>query len=358
MLNFTVGPVMMNNEIKKVGAEDIPYFRTQEFSEVYKQIEVTLLKYFFAPEDSRIILMTGSGTASMEAAMINTLTEKDKVLVINGGSFGHRFVELCQTFSFDYEEVVCEFGKTLSYEQLYKYDNCGYTALLVNMDETSSGVLYDMKMISDFCKKNNIFLIVDSISSFLCDNFNMKDLHANIVITGSQKALAIPPGISIICCDSIARNRIYSNTNPCYYFDLKKYLENGTRGQTPFTPAVGIILQLKKRLENIEKNGGVEVEIRIKRELAAYFREKIHSLPLELFADKMSNAVTALQVQEGKDAYLVFETLKNEYGIFVCPNGGEYKHRIFRVGHIGDISIDDINALLSAMNDLMHRDII
>ena len=163
----------------------------------------------------------------MDAAVSNTLDNTDKILVINGGSFGHRFVEICQTYELNYTEIKCQFGKTLTKEQLYKYDNKGYTALLVNLDETSSGVLYDIEMISDFCKKNDIFLIVDSISSFLCDPFNMKRLGVDLVITGSQKALAIAPGIAIICVNSKAITKINNSKVKSYYLNLKSYLTNG-----------------------------------------------------------------------------------------------------------------------------------
>ena len=359
MLNFTVGPVMMSEEIKKVGGEDIPYFRTEEFSKIMLENESLLKKYFKAENDARIITLTGSGTAAMDAAVSNTLDNTDKILVINGGSFGHRFVEICQTYELNYTEIKCQFGKTLTKEQLYKYDNKGYTALLVNLDETSSGVLYDIEMISDFCKKNDIFLIVDSISSFLCDPFNMKRLGVDLVITGSQKALAIAPGISIICVNSKAITKINNSKVKSYYLNLKSYLTNGERGQTPFTPAVGTILELNKRLHIIENNGGVDAEIERISHLAKYFREKIKELPFELFADKMSNAVTALELKNKNiSAHKLFETIKNEYNVFVCPNGGEYKDKVFRVGHIGHIQLEDIDKLIEIIKDLVKRGIL
>lgn len=359
MLNFTVGPVMMSDEIKKIGGQDIPYFRTDEFSKVMLDNEILLKKYFKSEKDARIITLTGSGTAAMDAIVSNTLDENDKILVINGGSFGHRFVEICQTYGLNYTEIKCEFGKTLKPEQLYEYDNKDYTALLVNLDETSSGVLYDINMISDFCKKNNIFLIVDSISSFLCDPFNMKELGVDVVITGSQKALAIAPGVSLICVNEAAMARIKKSKIKSYYLNLKSYLVNGERGQTPFTPAVGTILQLNKRLHIIEENGGVDGEIERISNLAKYFRDKIKYLPFKLFADKMSNAVTALELKnKNVSAHKLFEIIKDEYNVFICPNGGEYKDKVFRVGHIGDIHFEDIDKLIEIFIDLVKRGIL
>lgn len=359
MINFTVGPVMSNQAILDIAKEQIPYFRTPEFSTIMLENEKILKSFFKAKEESRVIFMTGSGTASMDAVVLNTLTKQDKVLVVNGGSFGHRFCEICDVYELNYTEIKCEFGKTLTKEQLCQYDGLGYTALLVNLDETSTGVLYDIYMISEFCKKNNIFLVVDSISSFLCDPFDMKKLGVNVVITGSQKALALAPGISIICVDDTAIKRIYNNNPKTYYFDLKFYLKNGERGQTPFTPAVGILLQLNKRLKMIEENGGVDEEVNRTKARAEYFRDRIKDLPFKIFPDRMANAVTALTLKDkSKSAYMVFETIKNDYGMWICPNGGELKDLIFRVGHIGNLSYQDYDKLIDAFKDMQKRGII
>lgn len=359
MINFTVGPVMSSLEIREVASLQVPYFRTNEFSEIMLDNENLIKKFFKADDNSRVIFMTGSGTASMDAVVLNTLNEKDKVLVINGGSFGHRFCEICETYELNYTEIKCKLGHTLKEEQLFQYDNKDYTALLVNLDETSTGVLYDIEMISNFCKKNNILLIVDSISSFLCDPFNMKELGVDIVITGSQKALAIDPGISIICMNQRAIDKLNSCNPKTYYFNLKSYLKNGERGQTPFTPAVGILLQLNKRLNLIEQNGGVDSEVEITKGRAEYFRERIKELPFTIFPDKSSNAVTALTLNDKtKSAYNVFEVLKNEYNIWVCPNGGDLKDMIFRVGHIGSLNNEDYDKLINAFKDLQERKLI
>jgi aspartate aminotransferase-like enzyme len=359
MLNFTVGPVMMSEEIRKIGYNQIPYFRTNEFSQIMLENERLLLEFFKAPSQSRIAFITGSGTASMEAVVMNTLTKKDKALVVNGGSFGERFCQICSIHNIPYEEIDCERGKTLTADQLTPFEGKDFTAFLVNLDETSTGVLYDIHLISEFCKRNHLFLIVDSISSFLCDPFDMTALGVNVVITGSQKALAVAPGISVICMDELTQNRISENEVPSLYFDLKSYLKNGERGQTPFTPAVGILLQLNQRLNTIKQAGGVDSEVNRTQKLATYFRSRITKFPFRFFADKMSNAVTALAcTDERVSAYKIFEILKDEYGIFICPNGGDLKNKVFRVGHIGDLTYAEYDQLLQAFEDLKKRKII
>ncbi|RGI91208.1 alanine--glyoxylate aminotransferase family protein [Blautia obeum] len=360
MLNFTVGPVMSSDTVCAIGAEQVPYFRTPEFSQVMLENEGLIKKFAKAEKDARVCFLTGSGTASMEAAVINVFTNKDKVLVVDGGSFGHRFVEILEIYGIPHTVIKPEFGKGINSKQLEAFDGKGYTGFLVNLDETSVGVLYDIEIISDFCKRNNIFLVVDSISSFLCDPFNMEQLGVQMMITGSQKALACPPGISLIILSSMAIEKVYSNKPKTMYLDLKLALKNGERGQTPFTPAVGILRQINQRLKEIESAGGVEKEIERIGGLAQYFRKQIKdkNLPFEFISNSLPNAVTAISPTNGKSAYDIFTILKDEYKIWVCPNGGEFKDKIFRVGHIGALHENDYDILIEAMLDMKRRNLL
>ena len=190
MLNFTVGPVMASPHVLAVGAEQVPYFRTPEFSATMLENEQLILKFAKAPQGSRVVFMTNSSTGSMEAVVMNCFTEKDKVLVIDGGSFGHRFVQLCEIHRVPHVALKLRHGQKLTKERLEEYAEQGFTGLLVNIDETSTGVLYDSKMLGDFCKKNHLFYVCDCVSSFLADPFDMEDCGADVMITGSQKVLA------------------------------------------------------------------------------------------------------------------------------------------------------------------------
>lgn len=357
MLNFTVGPVMSSEAVRAIGAEQVPYFRTPEFSEVLFENERLVNKFAKAGDNARVVFITGSGTASMEASVMNVFTPQDKVLVVNGGSFGHRFVQICQIHDIPYTEIKPGFGHDVTAEMLAPFENQGYTGFLVNLDETSTGVLYDIQLISDFCKRNNIFLVVDSISSFLCDPFDMKALDVQVMITGSQKALACPPGISLIVLSEKAVERVYNNKVKSLYFDLKDALKNGERGQTPFTCAVGILRQINMRLKEIEAAGGVEFENKRIASQAQDFRDKIKGMPFEIVSDSLPNAVTPLHPTTAT-AYDIFTILKDEYQIWICPNGGDLKDKVFRVGHIGALTHDDNTTLVNAFKDLQRRGII
>ena len=357
MINFTVGPVMSSDKVRSIGADHVPYFRTPEFSKIMLENESLIKKFAKASNDSRVVFITGSGTASMEATIMNTLTPTDKAIVINGGSFGHRFVELLELHEVPFSEIKLDYGKALKPEMLQEYDGKDYTAFVVNLHETSTGVLYDINMISEFCKRNNLFLIVDAISCFLTDPFDMEKHGIDVMITGSQKALACPPGISIITLSPNALARVAKSKTKCMYFDLKDALKNGERGQTPFTPAVGTLLQINARLKEIEEQGGVESEIKRIGDLASYFRNSIKDLPFERFTESESNAVTALHPTTA-NAYDIFSIIKDEYNMWICPNGGDMRDKVFRVGHIGYLHKKDYDLLITAFKDLQQRGII
>ena len=354
MLNFTVGPVQSSDAVREIGSHQVPYFRTSEFSDVMFENEALIKKFAKAPEGSRVVFITGSGSASMEASIMNTLSASDKVLVVNGGSFGHRFVELLQLHQVPFEEIALEAGTPLAKSHLEPFEGKGFAAFVVNMHETSTGVLYDMKMIGDFCRRNNLFLLVDCISSFLADPFDMESLGADIMITGSQKALACPPGISVMVLSPRALDRVSKTKCVCQYLDLQIALRNAERGQTPWTPAVGTLLQINARLKEIESNGGAEAEISRTARLAQYFRDRIKDLPFKNFSGSPSNAVTAL-CPTTASANDIFLKLKDEYGIWICPNGGDLKEKVFRVGHIGCLTEKDYDCLLAAFADLQKK---
>lgn len=356
MINFTVGPVQSSDAVRAIGAEQVPYFRTAEFSELMLENERLIKKFAHTTEDSRVVFMTCSGSGGMETAIMNCLTKEDKALVINGGSFGERFVELLKLHEIPFTEIKMEHGKALKPEHLAPYEGKGYTAFLLQKHETSTGVHFDMNLVSGFCKRNDCFLIVDTISTFLCDPFDMAATNTDVMITGSQKALACAPGIAVMILSPDALERVEANHCCCQYMDLKLALKNMERGQTPWTPAVGILRQINVRLKEIETMGGADAEIARCAELAKYFRNKLleHHLPFEIVSESLSNAITPLHPTT-QSAYEIFLKIKDEYGMWICPNGGDMKDTVFRVGHIGCLTEKDYDQLIDAFLDLRKK---
>lgn len=354
MLNFAMGPVQSGQEVRAIGAQQVPYFRTKEFSSVMLENERLIKHLAKAGSDARAVFLTASGTAAMEAAVMNLFTSDDRVLVVNGGSFGQRFAELCRIHGVPFGEIRLNAGEPLTAEHLAPYEHKGYTGFLVNLHETSTGVHYDAELIGAFCKRNDLFLVVDAISTFLADSFDMCALGAGVMITSSQKVLACPPGISILVLSPEALDRVKRNPVRSMYLDLQSALANGERGQTPFTPAVSILLQIHTRLREIDRAGGAEREVQRIAALANDFRDRIAGLPLEIASPSLSNAMTPLHPVNAS-AGRVFEILKDEYEIWVCPNGGELRESLFRVGHIGALTRNDNAVLVDAFRDMQDR---
>ncbi len=347
---FTVGPVKMSEDVLAIGAKQTPYFRNDKFSQVLLRCETLLLKMVNAPKGSRVVFLTASGTAGMESAVMNLLGSDDHVIVVNGGDFGRRFVDLCASHEVPHYDFRVEDTNLSDIE--IRIDAAKYNALLVNAHETSVGTLYDLNAIGKFCQDNELFHIVDAISMFATDELDMQKHNIDVIITSSHKGLALPPGFSMIILSPKAIDRL--NDVKVHYFNFKNYLKNGERGQTPYTPAVSIALQLLKRLENIEKNGGISLNIQQAKEVAEYFREKVKelNLPFDFYNNYMPNAMTTLAPTNGKTAKEVVVELEEKYKIIVNPNGGVLGNKIFRVSHMGNIGKEYMDILLSALTKI------
>ena len=187
---FTVGPVEMYPETLQVSGTQLPYFRNDEFSSIMKENEQQLLT-LCGCRKGRALFLCGSGSAAMEAVVACSFRRQDKVLILRGGSFGERFVQLCRIYGIPYDELCLQELEALRKEHLDAFFQNEYCALLVNLHETSTGQLYDIQLLSAFTKAKNMYLIVDAISSFMADPLDMDQMGIDVLILSSQKALAL-----------------------------------------------------------------------------------------------------------------------------------------------------------------------
>lgn len=353
MLNFTIGPVSMDPEIAMIGSREPPYFRGDEFSNIVIETESLVKGMLNATNGSRAIFLTGSGTLAMEASVTNLFSKKDKLLVVNGGTFGARLCEIAICHSIPFDELKLEDGEPLTQGHLDAFRHNSYTGVLINHHETSTGVLYDLDLIKGFCRLNESLLVIDAISSFISDEVDMYASKADALIVSSHKALALPPGLSIVALSSRAIKKSQAQPSGTYYGDFKTALENGLRGQTPFTPAVNIILQLHARLKRISSVGLLAERSSIV-EIASDFRERIKYFDFDIGSTSLSNTLTPI-MPSSVSAYSLYETLRSNYDILVCPSGGSRKHTLLRVGHIGMLTIADNDKLFFALSDLKNK---
>lgn len=344
---FTPGPVKMSEEILKVGAMQTPYFRNSEFSKVTYACEKGLLEMVNAPEGSKVIFLTASGTAGMESVVMNLLDKDDHALVVHGGGFGGRFVDICATHKVPHCDFKVSDTNLSDIETLAPDEE--YSALIVNAHETSVGHLYDLDAMGRYAKKNHMFYIVDAISMLVTDPLDMQKSNIDVVIASSQKGLALPPGLTMVILAPTAIAKVQDISS--LYFNFKDYLSNGERGQTPYTPAVTIMLQLEERLSQIKREGGLVQSIANTKEIAEYFRDSINSLPLKAYTPYMPNAMTTLTPTDGKSALDIVNALEDGYKVMVCPNGGEERDVIFRVSHMGEMTKEYTDVLIDALFD-------
>jgi aspartate aminotransferase-like enzyme len=348
-LIFTPGPVKMPEIVLAEGAKQLPYFRTKQFSKIITECNRMLKKSVNAPSGSECIFLSASGTGAMDAVIANLFGKTDSVLTINSGTFGKRFCEILDFYSIKNEEILVKSGSSITYDHLCSVPVRTKTALLINGHETSTGALHDIKMVGEICHKNKLLYIVDAISMYLADSIDMQKQNIDVLILSSQKGLALPPGLSIVILSKSAQNLLQSVNLRSYYFDFNKYLSNLIAGQTPFTPPISIILQLYKRLIQIDEMGGADELIKNTEMVANYFRDKIKGLPLKIYAEHPSNALTALTPLDNKNAKEIVLDFERLYNIYLCPNGGNLEKTVFRVSHLGDINIPYTEKLIEKM---------
>jgi len=344
---FTPGPVKMSEEIMEIGAKQTPYFRNCKFSDVTFACEKGLLEMVNAPEGSKVIFLTASGTAGMESVVMNLLNQDDNALVVHGGGFGGRFVEICKVHNIPHHDFKVSNTNLHDIETLAPKEE--FSSLIVNAHETSVGHLYDLDAMGAYAKSHDQLFIVDAISMLVTDPIDMQAQNIDVVIASSQKGLALPPGLTMVILAPRALEKVQDINS--LYFNFKDYLRNGERGQTPYTPAVTIMLQLEARLAQIKRRGGVEQSIKRAKDIAEYFRESIKGLPLKEYTPYMPNAMTTLTPTDGKSAMDIVNDLEERYKVMVCPNGGAERDIIFRVSHMGDMTRAYTDVLIDALYD-------
>lgn len=343
----------MDPETITIGGMQSQYFRTPEFSQIMLECNRMFKIVLDAPDDARMIFLTASGTAAMEATVMNLFTPKDKILVVNGGTFGKRFEQICEIHQIPNEVIRLKWDEQFKLEMLASYENAGITGMLINMCETSTGQLYPMEAISNFCKKNHIYLVVDAISSFLCDPFSMKKSGASAVIISSQKGLALQPGMSFIAVSKDAFDERCIKINPkTLYFRFTDYYPEILRGQTEYTPAIGIINQLEDKLERVLIDG-VQTYINHCNDLAQYFRNCLVQFTSLNYVDyPLSNCVTPVFCKRN-NAKRIVTTLRDKYDIYVVPAAKELSDSTFRVAHMSrQLTKHDIDELVNRLRTI------
>ena len=340
-----VFPGDIDPAIMEIGAKPFLYMRTDAFSAINKESEQILLDLIHCT-GGRTIIYTGSGTGAMSAVVENYVTTKRKAIVIDGGSFGHRWFQLCEYYGVPVIDFTVPFACDIDYEALEKtVAEQRPDVFLCQHHETSTGQLYDLEKISALCKKYGMSLIVDVISSFLAEPLSMDRYDIDICITSTQKGLNIPPGLSILFFSKKLDG--YAWNHKGYYWDFDDNFSNLKRGQTPFSPATILYLQLNARLRQLKAEGGEDKNIAEVRHRALKFREFCKKYGWDVPAEVPSYAITGFQTRDTAERK-IFKGLIDKYDTYIMPGGVP---GFYRVSHMGLQSNEDLNRLAAAIHE-------
>jgi len=309
------------------------------------------LKQLFQTK-SDILLLTGSGTGGLEAAIVNTLSPGDRVLSISVGVFGDRFANIARQFGAEVVPLNFEWGKAADVDavrQALKSDP-KIKAVLVTHNETSTGVTNDLAAISSAAKEFDKLLLVDAISSLGSIGLPVDEWHCDVAITGSQKGWMVPPGMTMLSVSEAAWKAHSTAKMPRFYWDFtraKSYLE---KGQTPWTPVLSIVFALSVALDMMLREGLPNIIARHAR-VGKATRQGVKSLGFSLFADesRASNTVTAVAVPSGLDSNKLRKILREEHQVVLSGGQQKLEGKIFRIGHLGWVTEADIKEVLSAL---------
>jgi aspartate aminotransferase-like enzyme len=322
--------------------------RGPEFSDIFKRVSERLKSYFQTTNE--VLILTSSGTGAMEAAVVNTLSPGEKVLAVSIGSFGDRFASIASRYGANVTKMDVEWGKAADPAKIREalQADPDITTVLVTHNETSTGITNPLKEIAAAIKSEGRLILVDAVSSLGSLPLAMDDWGLDVVCTGSQKGWMVPPGLAMIALSDAAWQAQQRATMPRFYFDLGEALEYARRGQTPATPAVSLLYALDVSLNALDREG---LEGIYARQARRRTRDGVRALGLSLLAEEQyaSDTVTAVLVPEGINASEWLKKLRGEHNTVLATGQGKLNGKIVRIGHLGMVSEQDIDNVLTAM---------
>ncbi|MCG3089500.1 pyridoxal-phosphate-dependent aminotransferase family protein [Sporosarcina cyprini] len=317
--------------------------RSSETSDLIRAIQPKLQPIFGTKQD--VVILAGSGTAALEAAVVNAVRPLDEVLVIVTGAFGARFVDICEAYGIRVHQLQVEWGKAVDPKEVTHFleQHKEISTVFATYCETSTGVLNPIDELAKGIRSvSDALFIVDGVSCVGGVPAKLDDWGIDILVTGSQKALMLPAGLAFVAMSERAFERIQANPNRGFYFDLIKYRTNLEKNTTPFTPALSLLFGLNQALDLLEKEGLENVYRRhsllMEMTRAAF---KAHHIPLLTSDQDASPTVTAIRPADF-DAEEFRKVLKNDFRMSIAGGQGHLKGEIFRIGHMGYCSPADV----------------
>ncbi len=347
---LTPGPTALLPEAQIAQAEASMHHRTDAFIELFQVVRKGLQQLF--KTERPVITFAASGSGGLEACVSNVVQEGDKVICVNGGKFGERWVKMNQAFGANVVEIKVEHGRGVELETVQQAlaDNPDARAVFVQGSESSTGALHPVQQIAQLVKgMPDCLMCVDAITWIGAHDVRTDEWGLDLVVCGSQKAMAMPPGLAFVSISEKAEKMFTSRKgNRRFYFDFARELKNQAKDQTAFTPAISLIAAAAASLKWI-LDAGVDKLVRNAHELASMSRAAAKALGLELLSDAPSDSVTAVRVPANMDSGAVIKGLKKQFGAIIADGQDELKGKIFRLAHLGNYDYIDTMGLLAAL---------
>jgi aspartate aminotransferase-like enzyme len=346
------GPTPIPSEVLLAMARPIIHHRTPEYEALFVEVRAGLKKLFQTQQE--VIPFACSGTGAMEAAVVNTLSTGDTVAVVRAGKFADRWMELARAYGLNAIDLAAPFGHTVPVERVAETLANGHVkAVLTQHSETSTGVLHDVRAYAEVTKNTDTLLVVDAVSSLGIAELPMDAWGIDVVVSGSQKGLMLPPGLGFCALSDKAWARTKTSTLPKYYFNITEEAKSVRKNEAHYTPAVSIVVGLRTVLQLLEAEGLANVFKRHDR-LARATRAGAEALGLELFCKATpSPAITAVVAPPGIDSEKILAAYSRNHNITIAGGQGEMKGKIFRLGHMGYAAEFDTISALAALEQVL-----
>ena len=350
------GPTPLPDEVLKTMSRQMINHRGPEFKELQDNVLADLKKLFMTKND--VFLLTGSGTGGLEAGVVNTMSPGDRVLSVSIGVFGDRFAAIAKHFGADVTNLNAEWGQAADPDAIRKalQADPSIKTVLVTHNETSTGVTNDLKAISAVVKEFDKLLVVDAISSLGSIELPVDDWNIDVAITGSQKGWMVPPGLAMVSVSQRGWQAHAESRIPSFYWDFGKAKDYLAKGQTPWTPAVSVVYGLEVSLKMMLKEGLPNIFARHAR-IAQAVRDGVKALGLSLFAEPShaSNTVTSVAGSGGLDTRKLVKIMREQEHVVLAGGQRTLDGKIFRIGHLGWVSDDDIKGFLSSLKKVLPQ---
>lgn len=352
---MTPGPTPIPPDVLLSMAKPIIHHRTPQFQKILQEVEENL-KYVFQTKND-VLIFASSGTGAMEGAVCNLLSPGDKAITVQGGKFGERWTEICQAYGIEAVVVDVEWGKAVTAKEIEKRLSAdkNIKAVFATLCETSTGVETDIKALAQIAGKTGAILVVDAISGLGAVECKTDEWGVDVVVAGSQKGLMLPPGLAFVSLSQKAWKLVGQSKCPKYYFDFKESKKAMGKTDTPFTPAISLIIGLNDALKIIKEEGLEAIMARHKK-MAKALREAAKALGLGLFSPSASSdAVTAVNVPQGIDGEKLVKVMRDEYGVGIAGGQSELKGKVFRVASMGYMNQFDIIVAISCLEIVLSK---